>query len=110
MFAAALSQEDVVGQEIVIMLDANARVGSVTSVAIGPSGPEEHNDNGNRLHQHLLGAELFAVNTVSSPGPTWKGASYKLDHVISLIMSRHCRGRGDLQERWLSSNSEAADM
>ena len=85
MFAAALSQEDVVEQEFMIMLDANTRVGSVTSAAIGPSGSEEQNDSGHGLQQHLLGAELFAVNTVSSSGPTWKarcGASYKLDDVI----------------------------
>ena len=73
----ALSQEDVVGQEIMVMLDANARVGSVTSAATGPAGPEEQNDNGNRfqLNFGLKRTELI-IFTARGRGARGHGGSY----------------------------------
>ena len=67
-------------------LDANARVGSVRSTAIGRHHPERENDNGSRLRTY---AEHFGFIVISTffpeVGPTWtspKGPRYRLDHLL----------------------------
>ena len=49
---------------VFLCIDANARLGSTTSSAVGHFSPEEENDNGHRFHALLLENRLFLPSTV----------------------------------------------
>eukprot|EP00972_Heterocapsa_arctica_P088919 13112897-Heterocapsa_arctica.AAC.1 len=58
----------------VLLIDGNARVGSIPSSSIGDAEPQKENGNGERMR--LVGDEfnLAFLNTFLSAGPTWTGA------------------------------------
>ena len=74
---------------LIALCDANARVGSVTSQAIGSQGEEEQNPPGEALHQWILEQDMIIPQTFPEfhvgPNATWqhsKGAVARLDYVI----------------------------
>ena len=71
-----------------VLMDANSRVGSVTSPAIGPHQADDENLKGSYLHSWLLQHELFLPQSFdechAGPGVTWthpKGSSARLDFI-----------------------------
>ena len=48
---------------VFLCIDANARLGSTTSSAVGHFSPEGENDNGHRFHSFLLANRLFVPST-----------------------------------------------
>ena len=69
---------------LVCLADANARVGSVCSSAIGPVDVHVENASGTSFHEFLLDLGLFAPSTFHGGGPTWAsnaGALLRLDFV-----------------------------
>ena len=76
------------GKEMILMGDFNARVGQVTSTAIGAWGGEEESIAGGLLHEFLLRQGLFLPATFEGihegPAYTWthpNGATARLDYV-----------------------------
>jgi hypothetical protein len=67
-----------------LLIDANARVGTTTSQAIGACNPEEGNDTGMRTQVFLESLRLSAVNTFFSCGGTW-ASSHDVCHRIDYI-------------------------
>ena len=57
--------------ELALSIDANARVGSIPSEAIGHSYKQTENDNGSRLRHFLEGSSLAAANTWFNIAWTW---------------------------------------
>eukprot|EP00974_Lingulodinium_polyedra_P070319 6804991-Lingulodinium_polyedra.AAC.1 len=51
------------GRPLVVLMDANARLGSVQSEAVGPHAPEEENEPGAALHACLQARGLFIPQT-----------------------------------------------
>ena len=85
---------------IILLTDANAKVGSTTSQAIGPEGAEQQNEMGEAFHEALLQLNMAAVNTFSETGSgtTWASNSWKrsrLDYVA-------------VQQEWLPACGQAA--
>ena len=75
---------------VFLCIDANARLGSTTSSAVGHFSPEGENDNGHRFHSLLLANRLFVPSTfenmVSQPHEeqgTWlaKNGWKRIDYV-----------------------------
>ena len=73
---------------MVVMMDANSRVGSLSSAAIGPHQADEENIKGSFLHHWLLHHGLYLPQTFAEchdgDGSTWihpKGASARIDYV-----------------------------
>ena len=71
-----------------LLIDANARLGSITSPTVGDMGwCEEENDNGTELRCMLETTNLYAVNTLlpNEEGYTWtvrKGGPYRrIDYI-----------------------------
>ena len=58
---------------MVLCIDANARVGSHTSTAIGPCCPAMESENGMILRSILEMHGLLALNTFMDGSPTWIG-------------------------------------
>ena len=58
---------------VVLLIDANAKVGSITCSAIGGASADPENDNGGRLRLFCCEQELTIVNTFIGSGPTWSG-------------------------------------
>ena len=74
-------------EHLVLFLDANARVGSINSEAIGPSGSEKQTSNGSLLHTFLLDWQLCLPCTLGKHQgnhPTWQSplqTTARLDYV-----------------------------
>ena len=70
-----------------VLLDGNARVGSVPASPVGRSSPERQNGNGARLVAFSTVANLFLANTFGSEaesGPTWTsttGTRARIDYI-----------------------------
>lgn len=69
-----------------LLIDANARVGSVDSSAVGPCEPEHENDNGSRLHGYLAQNRLAAVNTFFDAGKTWHSSRRTTSRIDYIVM------------------------
>ena len=57
--------------KIVVLLDANARVGSVAGPGLGGAQPDEENSNGELFRAFLEATSLAAANTYFEAGATW---------------------------------------
>eukprot|EP00438_Fugacium_kawagutii_P026089 Skav226880 [mRNA] locus=scaffold1187:311960:318342:- [translate_table: standard] len=73
---------------LVVMADANARVGSETSIAISDFDAEQENESGAAWHRFLLDFHLWLPQTWSDahvgPSATWRhstGSSARLDYI-----------------------------
>ena len=70
--------------DIIMMIDANGRVGSIASRSVGLFNPSVENDNGRRLREFLEGNEMNAINTFYNTGDTWQsshGPSARIDYL-----------------------------
>ena len=69
---------------IILMIDANSRVGSVVSSGIGAFQPELENENGSRFRAFLETCHMWAINTFVAAGQTWRstyGTWHRLDYI-----------------------------
>jgi hypothetical protein len=60
--------------EILLLVDANSRVGSIASPVIGPLGIETENDAGMLFRVFLETNQIFASSTFHCSGTTWCGS------------------------------------
>ena len=71
---------------LVVLIDANARLGSLHSQHIGTFFREPQNGNGELLHRFMKDTDLPAASTFcEKSGPTWrssKGTQHRIDHVL----------------------------
>ena len=76
------------GAELVALLDANGRVGSISSFAVGAVEPHEEDAGGEMLHDFLGKCDLMAANTFDGTGRrTWvptRGQEAPIDYVVCL--------------------------
>ena len=72
-----------------MMVDANARVGSVQSSAVGPQCPDEEDEGGSAFHEFLLATGQVAVATFMQSAPTWQSAS-SIEHRIDYVTVPSC--------------------
>ena len=73
------------GADIVTLIDASARVGSVTSQCVGGCEPEEQNHAGACFHDFLQRIGQLAPSTFMGGGPTWRansGAWHRIDYAL----------------------------
>ncbi|CAE7285274.1 unnamed protein product, partial [Symbiodinium sp. CCMP2456] len=84
------------GHDFLILADANARVGSMTSIHVGDVDPEEENPAGETLHDFLqdIGACLPTTFTEVHTGPsaTWAspgGGEFRIDYPIVPLSWAH---------------------
>ena len=84
------------GWPTIFLLDANARVGSIQSEAVGSWGATEENTNGALFHQWLIDHHLFLPQTFathhSGSHDTWehgRGVRARLDYVALDESLRH---------------------
>ena len=61
----------------VVLIDGNARLGSIRSSSVGACNPEPQSPNGNHFHSLLL----KAVNTFVDSPPTWK--NHRIDCIAA---------------------------
>ena len=69
---------------VYLMVDANARLGSVVDDGVGDCERERENSNGSRLRHYLRSFGLCAVNSFFNAGWTWKssrGPVARIDYV-----------------------------
>ena len=67
-----------------IRIDADGRVGSVCSAAVGGCEPDAENENGKFLRSCLTIRNLADVNTFHQAGPTWTGSrghGHRIDYI-----------------------------
>ena len=83
----------------VLLIDANATVGSVASPSLGGKGCDNEKDNGRRFTLFLGNSGMAAINTWHDSGWTWKSAqgpsyaSARVDYVaLELAESAAVRG------------------
>ena len=77
------------GTEILLLTDANAKVGELTTCAVGPFNAEPENSSGEHFHAFLLEAGLLLPSTLSDfhtgPGATWFSSqgqvAYRIDYI-----------------------------
>ena len=73
--------------QVWLLIDANAKLGSHTSAAVGSCHAQTQNGNGRALHSLLLEAGLFATNTFTQEGKaTWfatSGHASRIDYVCA---------------------------
>lgn len=81
---------------VIHLVDANARVGSVISSAVGPYGAALENDSGMCFHQFLLDNNLFVPQTFEEyhvgAHNTWehgRGVRARLDYICLDRMFQH---------------------
>ena len=70
--------------ECVVLIDANARVGSIASSFIGSKDVGEENENGSGLREFAESVSIHLENTYHSLGGTWvhtSGSESRIDHV-----------------------------
>ena len=63
----------------VVLIDANARLGSIRSSSVGACNPELQSPNGNHFHSLLSALSLKAINTFVDSPPTWK--NHRIDRL-----------------------------
>ena len=80
----------------VYLLDANARIGSIQSTAVGAAGATLENEAGGHFHQWMIEHALFAPQTFSAyhtgPHDTWEhgtGTRARIDFVVLDQVLRH---------------------
>ena len=61
-----------------LLADTNAKVGTVTSTAIGPEGAEEQCEAGAALHELLIAQSPWLPTTFRGGGATWRNNAGKL--------------------------------
>ena len=67
-----------------LLLDANARTGSISASCFGDVDADQENDNGQRLRVALCEAQQAAVNTWYPCGYTWRlnhSKTFRIDYV-----------------------------
>ena len=73
--------------QVWLLIDANAKLGSLTSAAVGSCHAQTQNGNGRALHSLLLETGLFATNTFTQEGKaTWfatSGHASRFDYVCA---------------------------
>ena len=73
--------------QVWLLTDANGRLGSHTSAAVGSCHAQTQNGNGKALHSLLMEAGLYATNTFTQEGKaTWfatSGYGSRIDYVCS---------------------------
>ena len=70
----------------IILIDANARVGSIKSSRIGLCEVEKETTNGEALRLSLEDMRLNAVNTFFDAGWTWAGSRHhrsRIDYILA---------------------------
>jgi len=67
------------GRHRVVMIDANGRLGSVCSDAVGSMEPQPHDTNGKELHAWALAEDYFIPSAFLGGGATWR--THRLDYV-----------------------------
>ena len=79
-----------------MLVDANARVGSLTSQAIGPHQASDENAHGEMMHQWLIDHHMFAPQTMADhhvgDAPTFahaRGAEGRIDYILVDECLRH---------------------
>jgi len=77
--------------EVLLLIDANARVGSVTSDSIGPGGfPQQQDDNGELFHQLLSESSLLLPATFCEIDPSHATrAGHRTDFVATPFSWKH---------------------
>ena len=68
------------------LVDANARLGSVTSDFIGTCEPEIENENGEMFRALLEEVHLYAANTYYGGGKSWTGSRghrQRIDYILT---------------------------
>ena len=74
------------GATVILFIDANAKVGSITCSAIGGASADPENDNGGRLRLFCCEQRLTVVNTFIGSGSTWSGLlgdRHRIDYVAT---------------------------
>eukprot|EP00973_Karenia_brevis_P028826 3975908-Karenia_brevis.AAC.1 len=69
----------------VVLIDANARVGSIASSAVGTAHVEVENSNGAYLRKFAEGFHMRIANTWPPSGHTWTsshGTRSRLDYIL----------------------------
>jgi len=100
------------GHLIILLIDANARVGSVLCEAVGAIDANIENNNGSRLRQSLSSSSLFAVNTFHSAGHTWTssfGTKHRIDYVCLPSSMAHSITQCKVSDEIDLSTSEKED-
>ena len=90
----------------IVLADANSRVGSITSDAIGPAGAQDENEAGSSFHAWLLQHGLLLPQTFEEHHPsdvhdTWvhgTGAEARLDYVAVSMNLRRSQMRTTIGE------------
>ena len=98
--------------ELVALIDANGRVDSIASQAVGPVEPQEEDAGRELLHDFLGKCGLLAANTFDGTGRrTWvpTGGTAILWSVRS-AGSRCCSERERLTFRWPSRTRKTTDQ
>ena len=89
-FAGVLRRVSLPGTPLILMGDANGRLGSRTSAAVGDCEPEQEDDNGTELHKILVEYALWAPATFAAcwaggPAATWVPPGGGRGHRIDFI-------------------------
>ena len=63
---------------VILCIDANSRLGSVLSTAVGAEEEEQECGNGELFHSLLLDMDLFLPSTFWGGGKTWKSSRTEL--------------------------------
>ena len=65
----------------VVLIDANARMGSIRSSSVGAFNPEPQSPNGSHFHSLLSALSLKAINTFVDSQTTWK--NHRIDCIAA---------------------------
>ena len=87
--------------QVWLLIDANGRLGSHTSAAVGSCHAQTQNGNGKAVHSLLMEAGLYATNTFTQEGKaTWfatSGYGSRIDYVSCAASAEECcQQSGDL--------------
>ena len=89
LLAVTLRSRDIKpNAHVVLLIDANARVGSVVSPQLGPCASQAENNNGECFRIYLEATALSAGNTFHDAGDTWVitfGMSHRIDYIVSSV-------------------------
>ena len=102
-------------RQVWLLIDANAKLGSHTSAAVGSCHAQTQNGNGKALHSLLLQAGLFATNTFTQEGKaTWfatSGHASRIDYVCAPQELRSAvSGAGSCEEVLLQTGGRVDHM
>ena len=89
-------KKDFAGHELMVMVGANARVGTTVSEAIGPNECEKENDTGVFMRIYLESVGLLAANTFADAGWTWRAAQGKTTRTYFIMLEQHGSGVTDI--------------